>query len=133
MQGYTTSNSQNSKEIRPRTSSIFKDGLRICKVQREEKLSQLAVFMDDKKKIACPERMIPCNSNAKMTICAKSEKLSTDCPITDIKLILKKDYDAENFAGYSIAEAPKNVNWYLLVSRTAAELLPLTTFHLTEF
>lgn len=68
-----------------------------------------------------------------MTICVKTDYLSTACPITDIKLILKEDYDPASFPGYSIAEAPRDINWYLLVSRTEAQKLPLTTFHLSEF
>ena len=56
-----------------------------------------------------------------MTICVKTENMSTECPITDIKLVLKEDYDAESYPGYSVAEAPSDLDWHLLVSRTAAE------------
>ena len=56
-----------------------------------------------------------------------------NCPITDIKLVRKVDYNAQDYAGYDIADAPEDLDWYLLQSRTAEDFLPLVSFHLSQF
>lgn len=77
--------------------------------------------------------MEPCNSKAHVTTCARPELKHLDCPITDIRLVRKADYNAQDHASYDIADAPEDLDWYLLQSRTAEDFLPLATFHLSEF
>ena len=116
-----------------RTSSIFKDNVRICKEVLSEPYSKLAAFKDFTDQHSCPEDMEPCNSKAHVTTCARPELKHLDCPITDIRLVRKADYNAQDHASYDIADAPEDLDWYLLQSRTAEDFLPLATFHLSEF
>ena len=51
-------------EIAPRSSSIFKDGARICEAPREERLSSQVVIKNSQGKIVCPDELVPCNENA---------------------------------------------------------------------
>ena len=66
-----------------------------------------------------------------MTMCAAPDRLQQDCPITDVKLVAKSDYSAEQYKQYKIAEGSQDLSWYLLFSRTTAQL-PILQFSLSE-
>ena len=67
-----------------------------------------------------------------MTFCVLEGRQDKDCPITDIFVVSKQDYDSTAYPDYSIAEGPENLPWYLLFSRSRADKLPLVRFALTE-
>ena len=88
----------------------------------------IAVIRDASGKANCPAETTPCTSAA-VTECVSPEKHSTDCPITDVKLVEASSFDPNDHPGYTAAADPesKSLSWKLLFSRTA-NYLPLANF-----
>jgi len=72
-------------------------------------------------KFFCPTDTVPCSPTAQMTACVKEQDLKTDCPITDIKTIMKADYVPALFPGYEVAEAPQSFPNMYLYTRTSSD------------
>ena len=73
---------------------------------------------------------MPCAQTA-LTICVEEGSKARLCPITDVKLVSKADYVAEQYAGYQVADSPNSIDWLLIYSRSS-DNLPLARFELTE-
>ena len=105
-----------------RLSTRFADNTAICVTRSTEKL-HIPADGD------CPQGLVKCQ-NTSVTMCHTPGDDST-CPVTDVKIVLKADYSASAYPGYTIAEAPNGLNWLMLFSRTSGDL-PVTRFELTE-
>lgn len=60
------------------------------------------------------------------------EKVETDCPITDVRLVYDKDFDAQEFKDYKKAkiESDKDISWGLYYSYKYPNL-PIGRFELS--
>lgn len=77
--------------------------------------------------------MIPCSEDAAETICVAPDTIERECPVTDVKIINKSDFDKELYKEYTRAEVNSgdDLSWMLLYSKTFASL-PISRFELTE-
>ena len=64
-------------------------------------------------------------------MCVTESQIGKACPITDVKIVKRQDYNAESYTNYSIAEAPTGLSWLLLFSRDSSNM-PLSRLELTE-
>ena len=84
----------------------FKDGTYLCTTPSADKrYKNIAVVRDADGKANCPADTTPC-STASVTVCVSPDKHSTECPITDIKLVEANNFNANQHLGYSEAAAP---------------------------
>ena len=62
---------------------------------------------------------MPCSKGAEQTICVKPEALDTECPITDVLLVLKENVDTTNLKDYTLAKISPNqsLSWSLYYSK----------------
>ena len=81
---------------------------------------KLVVRKNPSETVTCPNGEVPCSSQAPMTMCAAPDRLKQDCPITDVKLVKKSEYSAQQYKEYEIAEGSQDLSWYLLFSRSTA-------------
>ena len=67
---------------------------------------------------------------ADVTICVDPTQ-EQKCPVTDVRLVKKKNFTRADYPGFTLAEAPSDLPWHLLYSTDSGHL-PLARFELTE-
>ena len=79
--------------------------------------------------LSCDLGYIPCSKDALQTICVKPANYEADCPITDVRIFLNENYNAELFKEYTKAEisGSNDLSWGLYYSKNYASL-PVSTF-----
>ena len=65
-----------------------------------------------------------------MVICVDST-MNQKCPITDIKLVEKSEFLAEQYPNYTVADGPEDLSWNLLYSTDSGDL-PISQLKMTE-
>ena len=114
-------------------SQSFVDDVKICTVRRYKSWADAYVGIGLGTAHSCGVGYIPCSETAKQTFCVRPADYETDCPITDMRLVWNKDYDAEALKGYKKAEVSgsDDLTWGLYYSKNTASL-PVSTFKLTH-
>ena len=114
-------------------SSNFVDDVKICTVRRYKSWADVQQGVGLGAALACGVGYIPCSETAKQTICVRPVDKETDCPITDMRLVWDKDYDAEALKGYKKAKVSgsDDLTWGLYYSKNTANL-PISTVKLTQ-
>lgn len=89
----------------PITASIFKDEMTICLIRGAQSWSDAFTKTGKSFQNAnCADGLVPCAKGAMQTLCVNPEKVETDCPITDVRLVYDKDFNAEQLKDYKKAK-----------------------------
>ena len=89
----------------PITGSFFKDQMTICLMKGTQSWSDAFASTGKSSETAnCAEGLVACAEGAKQTICVSPDKVETECPITDVRLVYDRDFDAEQLKDYKKAE-----------------------------
>ncbi len=113
-------------------SNDLVDDVKACTVKRYNSWAELYEGVGSTGRLSCGASYIPCSETAEQTICVKPADYETDCPITDIRLVWDKDYDAEALKGYKKAQVQgsDDLTWGLYYSKNTASL-PVSSFKFT--
>lgn len=137
------SNYKNDKGIKdivdetgPIVGSVYKDGVFICLERGSASWSDTFVSTNDDQGYDCPPNKVPCIAGSvfEQTVCVAPDALDKNCPITDVKIVNKVDFDDDLYKDYTKAEFRSDeddLSWWLLYSRTYAGP-PIERFDLTQ-
>ena len=118
----------------PISGSHFADSVKLCAVQRKKSFLDTYIGVGKGKNLSCGDSLVPCSKEASQTICVDPADYESECPITDVKIVLNEDYDAEQLKGYTKAEISgggDDLTWALYYSKSYPGL-PISTFRLTQ-